>query len=256
MLIRLHLVVSSFVSVERTSSTRPTSTSTIGLIRSTRISPRVSPLRKEVSPIFLSRTARYASLHQLLRSAPTDPTFSPPNSPTTCFVGALPRRCQVPRYAANEAVPRYGPALGRRTNRRRSRFALCDPQVSFSCPTLPHMPTLSLLLSADSRVICFIASSFIAINLLRSLFLMRSTLLSTTVGSFFYPLHSLYALTTSSAASSSSPSTANVARVARYLREHSSEQFQFIVISLKEFVPPPLSSFRPTPSQHSKTSSI
>ena len=46
-----------------------------------------------------------------------------------CVTGALPCWYQVPRDAADEAIPRHGPALGRRADRRCAGPLVRDPQV-------------------------------------------------------------------------------------------------------------------------------
>lgn len=46
---------------------------------------------------------------------------------THCWVGTLFERDQVPCDAADEAIPRYGSALGRGKDNGCARVTLCDP---------------------------------------------------------------------------------------------------------------------------------
>lgn len=123
--------------------------------------------------------------------------------PPFSLAGALLGWRQVPRHAADEALSRHGPAVGRRADGSGASPATRHPQV---CPPLS---TRSIACAFNTELIradpCPHAS---------------------------YRPAPFFVLDEVDAALDNT----NVTRVARYLRDHSSETFQFLVISLKECV--------------------
>ena len=73
-------------------------------------------------------------------------------------VGTFLTRYQLPYYTADEAVPRYGPALGRRKDGRRNGSSFRYPKVREklsgplpSAQIAPQLSTLAFYCSGRSR---------------------------------------------------------------------------------------------------------